>query len=114
MNILIIESDISICHKMKKFILSCGNNNVLCVNRGIEAIRLMENKYDVIFLDLLISDVNGMNLLKHIKLHNDARVIIITSFPTVKTAVNCMKLGAADFWSIPFNIERIKKELQCH
>jgi len=117
MRILIVENDINVSNKMKKFIMAEGDHNVMITDDGSKALQLIKSShFDLIFLDLLIYKINGVNLLKNIRhgsMCEETKIIITTIFPTVRTAVDCMKLGATDYWSKPFKIERIKGVLQC-
>jgi len=64
---------------------------------------------DVMFLDLKLPGTNGMDILKKIKAGNlSVQVIMLTSDDSLETAVNCMKLGAVDYVTKPFNIDEIK------
>jgi DNA-binding NtrC family response regulator len=77
----------------------------------------LSGKYDLILLDLLLPEIEGMEILKTIKSKGiTSEVIIITGYATVQTAVEAIKLGAADYISKPFtpaelliNIEKVIK-----
>jgi DNA-binding NtrC family response regulator len=77
----------------------------------------LSGKYDLILLDLLLPEIEGMEILKTIKSEGiTSEVIIITGYATVQTAVEAIKLGAADYISKPFtpaelliNIEKVIK-----
>lgn len=69
----------------------------------------LSGNYDVILLDLVLPDIEGMDILKTIKSKGvSSEVIIITGYATVKTAVGALKLGAADYLSKPFTPEELK------
>jgi two-component system response regulator HydG len=64
---------------------------------------LEKGSYDLVLLDLVMPDQNGIEVLKQIKLLDPAvQVIIITGHGTIPTAVETIKLGAFDFLSKPF------------
>jgi DNA-binding NtrC family response regulator len=77
----------------------------------------LSGEYDLILLDLLLPEIDGMEILKTIKSKGiTSEVIIITGYATVQTAVEAIKLGAADYISKPFtpaelliNIEKVIK-----
>ena len=71
---------------------------------GRLGLNLMEKgSYDLILLDLVMPDQNGIEVLKQIKTLDPAvQVIIITGHGTIPTAVETIKLGAFDFLSKPF------------
>lgn len=67
----------------------------------LETIR--HESFDLVILDLKIPGMDGMEILR--RLHEespDTAAIVITGYPTVESAVEAMKLGAADFLPKPF------------
>jgi two-component system, NtrC family, response regulator AtoC len=75
--------------------------------RGLQAIK--ENQYDLAFLDINLPDMNGIDLLKEIKIIDpDLLVIVITGYASVESAVNAIKLGAYDYIKKPFKADAIK------
>ncbi len=59
--------------------------------------------FDVILLDLVMPDLDGLEALKKIKsLDTECEVIIITGYGTIQSAVECIKAGAFHFLSKPF------------
>jgi len=70
--------------------------------------KLEEKKYDIIFLDLKMQGMDGLEVLKTIKERDSsASVVIITAHGTVDIAVEAMKLGAADFMQKPFTPQEV-------
>lgn len=66
------------------------------------------NEYDLIFLDIRMSDLNGMEVLKHLKFHYpETLVVMITAYGTVQNAVETMKAGADDYLIKPFDPEHL-------
>jgi len=64
---------------------------------------------DVVLLDIRLPGTNGIDILKKIKERSEGiQVIMVTSDESAETAVTCMKLGAADYLTKPFNIEEVK------
>lgn len=63
---------------------------------------------DAILLDLQLPDGNGMDILNHVHEHNlPCTVIIVTANSSMKTAIEAMQKGAADFVMKPFNKDRL-------
>ncbi len=89
---------------------------------GQEAIdRLTRESFDVVVTDLRMSNVDGMELLKHIKRDKSlqAEVILMTAYGSIPLAVEAMKLGAYNFITKPFRneeliplLERIREQKQ--
>lgn len=73
----------------------------------------INNKYDIIFLDIKIPEISGTEVLRQLrKVGNSTPVIVITAYSTVKNAVECTKLGALTYLQKPFTIERIQNILR--
>jgi len=63
----------------------------------------MTAPYDVIVADLMMPGLSGMDLLKAIKERRpDVAVIMVTGYPSIKSAVQAIKLGAFDYIPKPF------------
>ena len=74
---------------------------------GIEYFK--KNRYDIVLLDIRMPKMSGTEVLKKIReINDDTLVIIITAFPTVKNAVDCIKLGAVDYIRKPFTPDKIR------
>jgi CheY-like chemotaxis protein len=78
---------------------------------GEEALqKLREGPFGLVFLDLKMPGMDGMEVLRQIKENwPKIRVIIITAHGTIETAVEAMKLGAVDFIQKPFSPGEIRK-----
>lgn len=72
---------------------------------------IQSNDIDLIVLDIWLdnSDMDGMQILKHLKSgeHKDVPILMISGHGNVEMAVNAMKIGAFDFIEKPFKIDHI-------
>lgn len=77
---------------------------------GEEALQMLgSNVFSLVFLDLKMPGMDGMEVLRHIQNHwPGTRVIIITAHGTIESAVEAMKLGAVDFIQKPFSPGEIR------
>ncbi len=76
---------------------------------GVDAIRT--GAYDLVFLDLTMPIMDGQSLLREIsneRLESTVEIIVVTADDNVPTAVECIRLGASDFISKPYEIEQIR------
>jgi DNA-binding response OmpR family regulator len=72
--------------------------------------KLKEKEFGLILLDLKMPGMDGMEVLHQVsKIRPDIRIIIITAYGTIESAVEAMKLGAADFIQKPFASEEIRE-----
>ena len=77
---------------------------------AIEQIRLLEP--DLIFLDMYLPDMTGMELLKLLRMENiPTDVIMITAARDALTIREALRLGAVDYLVKPFRYERFKEAL---
>ena len=73
-----------------------------------------EAQPDVIVLDYILGDDNGLNLLPQIKKHwPDTEVIMLTGKGTMEVAAKAGKLGAFNFLSKPFESEKLLADVKC-
>ena len=116
-SILIIDDDVNLCSALKDELLEVGYE-VEFVNNGDEAINyLTRNSVDLLLLDLKMPGKDGFDVLKEF---NDSRVkakvIVLTAYADVKSAIDSAKMGASDFISKPYDFDEllitIRKVLQ--
>ncbi len=70
--------------------------------------RLARESFDLLIADICMPHVSGVDLLRAAKQADpNLGVLMITAFPTVETAVETMKLGAADYITKPFRPEEL-------
>lgn len=75
--------------------------------------RIEETKYDIIISDLRLPDSDGITLLKWLKeKYPSLPLIMMTSYAEIQTAVQAMKLGAADYIAKPLNPEDLLNKIR--
>lgn len=77
---------------------------------GATAVSLLEKRsYDVAVVDLKLPDITGIDVIREIRRRNLSTVILmITAYSAVDTAIEAMKLGAYDYITKPFKVEKLK------
>ena len=77
---------------------------------GLE--RMAEETFDAVLTDLVMHDVDGIGVLKQARsLQPEAVVLLITGHGSIETAVDAMRLGAADYLSKPVRIAELRTRL---
>lgn len=108
MKILIIDDEKNICSAIKGILEDEGYACDYSLNYAYGFIKLQENKFDVLFLDIWLPDIDGIEGLKEIKRHfPEIDVIMISGHGTIETAVDTIRYGAYDFLEKPLSLERI-------
>lgn len=81
---------------------------------GAEAMEVVRTKHpDVILLDIWLPGMDGIQTLKAIKEFDaDIEVVIMTGHGTVNTAVQAIKLGAADFLEKPLSLDTVLETIR--
>ncbi len=68
--------------------------------------QLVRQHFHLLFLDMHLPRKSGMEVLRECRIHApDTLVVIITAYASVETAVDAMRMGAADYITKPYNID---------
>ena len=108
LKILVCDDDETLCYLLKEQLLEEGFS-VDTVYDGKYAIESIRNRnYDIVLLDLNMREVQGEEVLKFAVDYNPSiEVIILTAQSEVRKAIECIKLGAYDFISKPYNFDEL-------
>jgi class 3 adenylate cyclase len=84
-----------------------GYTNLTTANDGREALELLRSrKFDLLLLDIMMPEMNGYEVLEHLKADAELRhlpVIMISAVGEVDSVVRCIELGAEDYLPKPFD-----------
>ncbi len=114
--LLCVDDEEVILDSFRKILVPAGYS-VDTVQTGQEALGLIQSHdYDFVFTDLKMPTMDGVEVVKSVKhMRPDIDMVIVTGYPTVETAVECMKHGAMDYVRKPFTeeelLEFVKKAL---
>jgi two-component system response regulator AtoC len=106
--VLIVDDEPSFV-KMVRYNLQIDNYEVESASGGDEALhKARENMPDLVFLDLKMPGMDGIQVLKQIKSQDgNIPVIMISGKSDIETAVEAMKAGAYDFITKPFEVNEL-------
>ncbi len=101
--ILIVDDEITVCKSIRQALLHPDYEIDMALS-GEEALKKDEEKrYEVIIADLMMPGLSGLDLLKALKAKGtQAKVVMVTGYPTMKTTVQAMQIGAFDYLPKPF------------
>lgn len=108
--ILVVDDD-PIMHAVCRKALGGEGYDIVAVSSGKGCIeRLGKQTFDLVLLDYKMPDLNGIEVLRHIRDSDDPElgVIIITGKGTMGTAIEALRLGAMDFVTKPVSSEQLR------
>ena len=103
MNIMIVDDEKIVRESLFHWFTKIGHF-VEKASSGFEALEKLEkNPFDVLFVDIKMPAMNGIELLEKVKTeYPETIVIIITAYGSIESAVRAMQLGASDYLLKPF------------
>jgi DNA-binding NtrC family response regulator len=106
--ILVVDDEEIVLQSCRRA-LGDGERVVDTAASGAEALkRIEEGRYDVVLLDIMMPDIDGLQVLQRVKeSHPDLEVIMVTGLSQIETAVRAMKLGAFDYLPKPFDPDEL-------
>lgn len=109
-NILVIDDEVSVNNNIRKILAKKGYHVDQAVTKSEALEKIHSGPYHLILLDLRIPEVKELELLKAIYDHRpEARVIIITGYASIETAVETARMGAVDYLNKPFTPNEIRE-----
>src|SRR5271157_5264134 len=110
--ILVVDDEADIREGLELLLTSEGYAAELAEN-GAEGLRRMsERPYDLVLLDLMMPDLSGMEVIERVRQRDrDTPIFMITAYGSVEAAVEALKLGANDYFSKPWDNEKLIIEI---
>ena len=107
--ILVVDDEINVCKSVRQALLNPDYEIDIALS-GADALRMAgEKPYEVILVDLMMPVAGGLDVLKALKARNSpAQVIIMTGYPSSRTSLQSMQLGAFDYLPKPFLLSEIR------
>ncbi|HHS14024.1 MAG TPA: response regulator [bacterium] len=106
--VLIVDDEISVCQSMAA---ALENSYEVCTAlSGEEGLRLaLEDAFDIMILDIMMPGMSGMDILTILKKKRPGtQIIMVTGYPSTRTAVQSIKNGAFDYIPKPFTPEELR------
>lgn len=108
MRILIVEDDNDLCELLKFNLCQEGYAVDIC-NNGYDSIHLIkQDAYDIILLDRMLPEVNGMDVLSRVRaIGSGVYIIMITALDGIGNRIEGLDAGADDYLVKPFDINEL-------
>lgn len=114
LSILLVD-DIDVNRKVASIMLKKLDHEVDLATNGFEAIEALKHKcYDIVFMDIEMPEMDGLEATKIIRqqMHSEPKIIVLTAFSNCRDI--CLDAGADDFLTKPISIEMLKNAIECH
>ena len=107
--ILVVDDELAVCNMLKKFLTKKGYK-VISVLSGKEAVKKVEKEDPhIVLLDIIMPGMGGVEVLQRIReINKKIGVIMITAVKDNEVAKKCIKMGAYDYVTKPFDLDYLK------
>lgn len=112
--ILIVEDDTQIAYIVKEMLEEKGYQ-VTWATTGLEGLEDFKlAPFDLVLIDLMLPEMDGFSLCKHIRLTSDVPILIISARQDDVDKVKSLGLGADDYIEKPFSLVELEARIQSH
>ena len=112
MLLLVVDDDLEGAELLSSFLEDQGHNAIKAYTAQ-ECLELFASKKpEAVFLDIMLPDKNGIEVLKKIKkMNGEIPVIMVTGFKDAENIVSAFREGAFDCLLKPYNYEYLKSDI---
>jgi DNA-binding NtrC family response regulator len=110
--VLVIDDEVDIRESLET-LLSLEGYRVDLAQNAAEGLRALDSRgYDLVLLDLMMPDRSGMEVLREVRERDqETPIFLITAYGSVEAAVDALKSGANDYFSKPWDNEKLLIEI---
>ncbi|MFZ5634446.1 MAG: response regulator [Bacillota bacterium] len=114
MRVLIADDSLFVRSYLRSIIEEAGHQVAGEAGNGQEALNLyVENKPDIVTMDITMPDVNGLEAIKMIRAHDpNARIVVVSAMGQENIVKEAFALGARGFIAKPFVPARVLQEIE--
>ena len=107
--ILVVDDEESLCTFMKLMLSKEGYDVVTSVSAERALDLVQADGVDLVFTDLMMPEMNGLEFVQKLRqIRPDAECVVMTAYASVDSAIEALKLGAADYITKPFKLDEVK------
>ena len=114
-SILVIDDEIEILDMLSRFLNRNPNFTVQTFSNPVSALSSINNntKYDLVLLDIMMPQMNGLDVLEKLKdMNSDQKVIMMTAYSTLDKVLKSHKIGATNYIMKPFSsLDALEKKV---
>lgn len=105
--VLIVEDDQSLNQQLSELLTARGFSVAQAFDGEIGLTQALNEKFDLILLDVLLPKLDGFSLLKRLRSHRTTPVIMVTACGAEEERIQGFSKGADDYLPKPFNVEEL-------
>lgn len=105
--ILIVDDDKELCALIKKSVLKENIEADCCYSGKNSLIKLKENNYQLVILDVMMPGIDGFETLELIRKESNLPILMFTSKNDNTSKVRGLRAGADDYLTKPFNMDEL-------
>jgi DNA-binding NtrC family response regulator len=111
--ILVIDDELDIREGLYDLLTLEGDYTVELAHNGTAGLNKLDGtSYDLVLLDLMMPDISGMEVLRQVRrTDTETPIFMITAYGGVEAAVDALKLGANDYFSKPWDNDKLLIEI---
>src|ERR1700754_2640154 len=110
--VLVIDDELDIREGLELLLTTEGYAADLAQNASEGLLKLENSRYDLVLLDLMMPDRSGMEVLQEVRQRDrETPIFMITAYGSVEAAVTALKYGANDYFSKPWDNEKLIIEI---
>jgi two-component system, NtrC family, response regulator HydG len=107
-SVLIVDDLVSIHEMLEAVIQPTGFATSFATDGEKGLVRYKAEKYDLVLADIDMKPMDGITLLKQLKIYDPSAVVIImTAYASTESAVQALKYGAFDYLQKPFRVDEL-------
>jgi len=107
-HVLIVDDDIDALASLEELVVREGFATATATNLKQAREQMALRRPDVVLLDLMLPDGDGMDLFQDVESRATTEVVLITGHASMETSIEALRLGAADYLIKPVNAKQIK------
>jgi DNA-binding NtrC family response regulator len=108
---LIVDDDLNTLSSLAELVAREGFTTATASTLQEAREQMTQRRPDVVLLDLVLPDGNGMDLFQDVESRAVTEIIMITGHASLETSIQALRLGAADYLVKPVNIKQLKAVL---